>query len=49
MIKTCPECLGDGYLPCPTCDGEGSVEEPDTVPPERLEGVQWESYEKHGR
>jgi DnaJ-class molecular chaperone len=45
-IKTCPECLGDGYLPCPTCDGEGTVEEE----PEQLEipGEDWSKYETHG-
>lgn len=24
-LSSCPECLGTGCLPCPTCDGEGSV------------------------
>lgn len=45
-MKTCEECLGDGYIQCPTCDGEGVVEEEPVQL--QLVGVDWSEYEEHG-
>jgi DnaJ-class molecular chaperone len=42
VIHECHECLGLGYIDCPTCDGEGTVDEEE----EQLEGEDWSRWEK---
>ena len=50
MTHLCEECLGDGYIQCPNCDGEGVVEDKEPAPPQdeqlQLPGVDWSEYER---